>query len=149
MAEEKEKKAYETYGPKKWMFLAMTYIIYFVPMIVVVSVFFPMMKFKSESLKVASGMLLVLLNTIPFIMGILRKFFAHFPFLNIVAIALCGLCLFFTSDTFKNYNYTILTIEAVASVSSIASCWCYYQYMKYKEKDKTIKTLLQSGALDK
>lgn len=138
----------KTYKKKKWLFFSLTIIAYFAPLIVSVSCFFPFMKYSSEGVKIACGLVLVIANTLPFITGIVRHFMTHCPFLNVVAIAFCFLAFIFNSNALKNYTYSLIIIEICSAIGSIIACVFWGMYLKAKEQAGTMSTLKKSGALD-
>ena len=101
---------YKTYRKEKWLFFFLSIAAYFVPFIVVTSVFFPMMD-VAKGYKVAIGLAVVAINTVPFLMGVFRSFFAHFPLFNMLSIVFLILAAFFTMDVFRYYVEIFLWIR--------------------------------------
>jgi len=73
---------YKSYRKEKWLYFVFCVLAYFLPFIIVTSVFFPMIE-AAKGFKIAIGLGIVFINAIPFLMGIFRAFFAHFPMFNI------------------------------------------------------------------
>lgn len=136
---------YKTYKKEKYLYFWLAIAAYFVPFIVVTSVFLPMVE-AASGFKVALGLEIVIINTIPFLMGFFKSFFAHFPMVNILALAFLALAAFFTLDVFKNYVEIFLWIETAAAVGSVISCILWWQYRKYKGYNASMKATLNSGA---
>lgn len=136
---------YRTYRKEKWICLALSILAYFLPSIVVSSVFLPMIK-AASGFKVALGLGIVLINTVPFLMGVFRAFFAHFPMFNLLAAVFLLLAAFFTFDIFQRYVDIFLWIELAAALGSIASCIFWVKYRRYKEASRTVKDAVRSGA---
>lgn len=136
---------YKTYAKEKWLYFAMAIAAYFLPFIMVTACLLPFIK-ASGGFKIAMGMGIVLINAIPFLMGIFKSFFAHFPMLNILALAFLLLAVFFTGDIFGSYVDRFLWIEAAAAVGSIVSCILWTKYRKYSKWNESVKANVQSGA---
>ena len=136
---------YKTYAKEKWLYFAMAIATYFLPFIIVTACLLPFIK-AAGGFKIAMGMGIVLINAIPFLMGIFKSFFAHFPMLNILSIAFLILAVFFTGDLFGSYVDRFLWIEAAAAVGSIASCFLWAKYRKYSKWRESVKATVQSGA---
>lgn len=136
---------YKTFRKEKWLFFLFSIIAYFLPFVVVTACLFPMLK-AAKGLKIAMGLGIVFINAIPFLMGVFKAFFAHFPFLNVLAIVFLFLAVFFTADTFKSSVDKLLWIEGSAAVGSIASCILWGFHLKYKRWCESIKANVKSGA---
>lgn len=136
---------YKTFKKEKWLYFIFSVLAYFLPFIIVTAALFPMMK-TASGLKVAMGMGIVIINAIPFLMGIFKAFFAHFPMLNILAIVFLLLAMFFTLDVFKNYVDKFLWIETAAAVGSVVSCILWAKYRKYSKWHESVKANVRSGA---
>ncbi len=138
--------SYKTYKKEKWIYFVLCIVAYFVPFIIATAIFFPMMKYVSSGLKTAIGIGIVFINAIPFLMGIFRSFFAHFPMLNILSIVFIVLAAFFCIDAFQNYVYMFCWIEGAAALGSIVSCVLWSKYRKYTRWNESIKANVKSGA---
>ena len=138
--------AYKTYKKQRYLFFWLTLIVYFVPYIVATACLLPFMK-AAEGTKWAIGMTVVFLNALPFVVGILRKIFAHVPFINGLAIVFVALAMCFTLDIFHSYVYTFMTIESVALAGSLLACVFWHFHRKYKRQAQTVKTVIKSGLL--
>lgn len=141
--------ALKYYKKRKYLFFALTFIAYFAPLIVSVSCFFPFMRYKSEGVKITCGLVLVIANTLPFLTGILKHFFAHYPFLNVVAIAFCFLAFIFNSNALKNYTYSLIIIEICSTAGSIIACIFWSRYLSYAGQVKIEKTNKKSEKIEK
>lgn len=137
--------AYKTYKKEKWLYFGLSIAAYFLPFVIVTAIFFPMIE-ASKGFKFAMGFGIVIINTIPFLMGIYRSFFAHFPMLNILAIIFLFLAVFFTMDVFQYYVEIFCWIEGAAAIGSIASCILWGKFRKYARWSESIKANVRSGA---
>ena len=138
-------KNYKTYTKEKWLYFTLAIVVYFLPFIIVSACLLPFVE-ASKGFKVAIGFGIVIVNAIPFLMGIFRKFFSHFPMCNLLAIVFLALAAFFRLDVFKNYSDAFLWIELAAAIGSIASCILWGLYNKYAEYQKSVKATVKSGA---
>lgn len=136
---------YKTFRKEKWLFFLFSIVAYFLPFAVVTACLFPMVK-AAKGLKIAMGLGIVFINAIPFLMGIFRAFFAHFPFLNVLAIVFLLLAVFFTADVFKSCVDKLLWIESAAALGSIVSCILWSFHLKYKRWSESVKANVRSGA---
>ena len=136
---------YKTYRKEKWLFFFLSIAAYFVPLIVVTAVFFPMME-VAKGYKVALGIAVVAINSVPFLMGLFRSFFAHFPLFNMFAVAFLILSAFFTMDVFRYYVQIFRWIEVAAVAGSIAGCILLHYYRKFSGWHESIKANVKSGA---
>lgn len=139
-------KPYKTFRKEKWLFFALAIVVYFVPFIIVTACVFPLMRTADTGYKVALGFLIVLINALPFLMGIFKAFFAHFPMLNIFAIGFCVLGALFSFNIFADYMDKFLWIEFSAAVGSVVSCVCWGLHRKYARYAESIKANVKSGA---
>lgn len=136
---------YRTYTKEKWLYFALSIIAYFLPFVIVTACLLPMVN-TSGGFKAAMGLGIVLINAIPFLMGVFKSFFAHFPMFNILAVVFLCLAAFFTLDVFHNCVDKLLWIELAAAVGSIASCILWGKHRKYSQYQKTMKATVGSGA---
>ena len=123
---------------RKWLYFILSILACYLPFIIVTSIFFPMME-VATGFKIALGLGIVLINTIPLMMGIFHSFFAHFPMLNIFAILYLLLSSFFTMEIFQYYVQIFNWIEWAAAIGSVASCILWAKFRKYahwRENDK-------------
>lgn len=139
------RKDYKTFFKQKWMCFALAIIFYFLPFIIVTACLLPLTK-ASEGMKWGIGMGIVLINAIPFLMGVFRAFFAHFPMLNILSFVFLALAAFFMLDYFRYYAEIFLWIEFAAALGSIASCVSWGLFRKYSHWRESIKANIKSGA---
>lgn len=138
-------KSYKTFFKQKWVFFALSIIFYFVPFIVVTACLLPLTE-ATQGVKWAIGLGVVFINAIPFLMGVFRSIFAHFPMLNILAFVFLALSAFFMLDYFQYYAEIFLWIELAAGIGSIASCICWAQFRKYTTWRESVKANVKSGA---
>lgn len=138
-------KAYKTYVKEKWLYFALSIVAYFLPFIITAACLLPFVE-AAKGFKIAIGLGIVIINAIPFLTGIFKSFFAHFPMLNMLAAVFIVLAAFFRLDVFKNYADIFLWIEFAAALGSIASCVLWGQYRKYADYNKTMKATVKSGA---
>ena len=136
---------YRTFRKEKWLYCILAIVVYFVPFIVVTGVFLPIVK-VATGYKVAIGLVVITINTIPFLMGIFRVFTSHFPMLNVPAIIFLALSAFFTIDVFEAYRTIFNWIELAVVISSLVSCFLWRQYMKCSRAQNSVKATLHSGA---
>ncbi|MDE6667162.1 MAG: hypothetical protein K2K38_02295 [Clostridia bacterium] len=136
---------YKTYRKEKWLYFAFAIIAYFLPFIIVTACLLPMVK-AAEGFKIAMGLGIVVINAIPFLMGVFKAFFAHFPMFNLLAVIFLLLAAFFALDAFKSYMETLCWIELAAAVGSVISCILWGQYKKYADFNRTMKATVKSGA---
>ena len=136
---------YKTYRKEKWLYFAFSVIAYFMPFIVVTVCLLPIVK-VAEGFKIAIGLGIAVINAIPFLMGVFRAFFAHFPMFNMLALVFLLLAAFFTLDAFKSYMHIFCWIELAAALGSVISCILWGQYRKYADFNRTMKATVKSGA---
>lgn len=138
---------YKTFTKEKWLYFAFSIVAYFLPFVIVTSCLLPMVE-TAKGLKVAMGLVIVLINAIPFLMGVFKSFFAHFPMFNILAVIFLFLAVFFTKDIFKSCADKLLWIEFAAAVGSVVSCIMWAKYRKYSHYQKTMKATIKSEAFE-
>ena len=138
-------KNYKTFFKQKWLFFALSVVFYFVPFIVVTGCLLPFTE-AASGLKWAIGLGVVLINAIPFLMGVFRSFFAHFPMLNILSFVFLALAAFFMLDYFRYYVEIFLWIELAAAIGSVAACICWAQFRKFTTWRESVKANVRSGA---
>ena len=136
---------YKTFTKEKWLYFAFSIITYFLPFIIVAACLLPIVK-EASGLKIAMGLGIVLINAIPFLMGVFKTFFSHFPMLNVLALVFLFLAAFFTLDVFKSCVEKLLWIEFAAALGSIVSCILWAKHRKYSHYQKTMKATIKSGA---
>ena len=136
---------YKTYKKEKWIYLLLSIIVYFLPFIVVSSIFFPIIT-ASKGFKFALGFGILVINTISLLIGFYMSFFAHFPMLNRVAVIFMLLGTFFTMEIFQYYVEVFYWIEGAATVGSILSCVFWAKFKKYSDWHQSIKANIKSGA---
>lgn len=136
---------YKTYAKEKRLYFAFSVIAYFLPFITVTASLLPMVE-AARGLKIAMGLGIAFVNAIPFLMGLFKAFFAHFPMLNILAIVFLCLAAFFALDVFKKCVDNLLWIELAAATGSILSCVLWAKYRKYADYNRTMKATVKSGA---
>lgn len=136
---------YKTFKKEKWLYFAFSIITYFLPFIIVTACLLPIVR-AASGLKIAVGLGIVLINAIPFLMGVFKAFFAHFPMFNILAVVFLFLAAFFTMDVFKACVEKLLWIEFAAGAGSIISCIFWRKYRKYSKWSESVKANVRSGA---
>lgn len=136
---------YKTYGKEKRLYFVFSIIAYFLPFVIVTACLLPLVK-AAEGFKIAIGLGIVVINAIPFLMGVFKAFFAHFPMFNLLAVAFLLLAAFFTLDVFKTYMNIFCWIELAAALGSVISCILWGQYRKYADFARTMKATVKSGA---
>lgn len=117
---------YKTFTKEKWLYFAFSIITYFLPFIIVSACLLPIVK-EATGLKIAMGLGIMLINAIPFLMGIFKAFFAHFP--------ICDK-LFSDDEKFNNLkkllsDQKIIDINIVNYTNGkIADCYFYFKDAK-------------------
>ena len=136
---------YKTYKKEKRLFFAFSIISYFLPFIIVTACLLPLIK-ATEGFKIAIGLGIMFINAIPFLMGVFKTFFAHFPMLNLLSVVFLALAAFFTFEVFANYMHIFCWIELAAALGSVISCILWGQYRKCADFARTMKATVKSGA---
>lgn len=136
---------YKTFAKEKRLYFALALIAYFLPFTVVTACLLPMVK-AAQGLKIAMGLGITFINAIPFLMGVFKSFFAHFPMLNVLAVFFLMLAAFFTLDVFRSCVDKLLWIESAAVIGSAASCVLWALHRKYAKWNESVKATLKSGA---
>ncbi len=136
---------YRTFTKEKWLYFVLAVTAYFVPFVIVTCCLLPFIK-ASGGFKAAIGLGIVVINAIPFLMGVFKSFFAHFPMFNILAVVFLALAAFFMLDVFQTYVDRFLWIEAAAATGSIVSCILWAKYRKYAKWQQSVKASVKSGA---
>lgn len=139
---------YKTFKKEKNLYFLLSFAAYFVPFTVVTACLFPFVKSGTGS-KIAMGLGLVVINAIPFLMGVFKAFFAHFPMLNVLAFVFIALGAFFTFEIFARYVEYFMWIELAAGIGSVASCIFWGKYRKYKQYSLSVAATVKSGAFKK
>ena len=139
---------YKTFKKEKWLFFALSIAVYFLPFIITTACFLPVMV-ASVGFKAAIGGAIIIINSIPFLMGIFKSFFAHFPMLNILAIVFLFVGAFFMMDIFQQYAEIFLWIEFSATLGSIVACVLWSRYRKYARYSESVKATVASGAFER
>lgn len=137
-------KTLKGYRRAKWLYFALSIIIYFVPYIVVTSCLLPLLSAQAGK-KIAIGFVIVILNAIPFLRGVMNNLFAHFPFLNLLALVYILLWGFFTTQIFQTASAYIGWIELTVFVCGLIACFTWRLYRKAKGSLATAKTLREMG----
>lgn len=138
---------YKTFTKEKWLYFAFSIVAYFLPFIITTACLLPFVNMNG-GMKIAVGLGIVIINAIPFLMGIFRTFFAHFPMLNVLAIVFLCLAAFFTLDVFRHCVEKLLWIEASAALGSVVSCILWSKYRKYAKWHDSVKANVRSGAFE-
>lgn len=136
---------YRTFAKEKRIYFILALVAYFLPFLIVTASLIPLVK-TTHGLKIAMGLGIVLINAIPFLMGIFKAFFAHFPMLNVLAIVFIMLAAFFTLDIFRGCVDKLLWIELAAAFGSVISCLLWGKYRKYSKWNESVKANIKSGA---
>lgn len=137
---------YKTFKKEKWLYLICSIFAYFLPFIIVTACLFPLITSAGDGFKLAIGMAVILINTLPFLQGLLESFVAHFPMLNIPAFIYILISTFFTLDIFQEYRGYFNWIELAAVIGSVVSCILWGKYRKYSHYNKTMGATIKSGA---
>ena len=136
---------YKTYTKEKRLYFIMSILVYFLPFIITTACFLPIVK-GATGFKIAVGFGIVVINAIPFLTGIFRSLFAHFPMLNIMAIVFLFVAGFFSLDFFMKSREIFCWIELAAATGSVVSCFLWAKYLKYAGYEKTMQATVKSGA---
>lgn len=137
--------SYRTFTKEKWLYFVLAVVAYFLPFVIVTACLFPFIK-VSGGFKIAMGLGIVVINAIPFLMGVFKSFFAHFPMFNMLAVVFLVLAAFFTFDVFQNYVDRFLWIESAAALGSIVSCILWAKHRRYAKWQQSVKANVASGA---
>lgn len=138
-------KVYKTYFKEKWLFFALSISTYFLPFVITTACLLPFVK-AADGVKIAIGLGIVFINAIPFLMGVFRAFFSHFPMLNMVAVIFLFIYGFFALDAFMKSREAFCWIELAAALGSILSCVFWGLYLKYADYRRAVKATVGSGA---
>lgn len=138
-------KKYKTYFKEKWLCFALSLVFYFLPFIITTACLLPVIK-AATGVKAAIGLGIIVINSIPFLMGIFEAFFSHFPMLNMVAVIFLCIYGFFALDAFMKSREAFCWIELAAALGSIVSCIFWAQFLKYADYRKSVKATVGSGA---
>ena len=138
-------KTYKTYFKEKWLYFALSVVFYFAPFIVTTACLLPVVK-AATGVKAAIGLGIIIINSIPFLMGVFRAFFAHFPMLNMVAVVFMCIYGFFALDAFMKSREVFCWIELAAALGSIVSCVFWGLHLKYADYRRSVKATVGSGA---
>lgn len=136
---------YKTFKKEKWLYFALSIVVYFLPFIITTACFLPIVK-GATGFKIAVGFGVVVVNAIPFLTGVFRSLFAHFPMLNLMAIVYLFIAGFFSLDFFIKSREIFCWIELAAAIGSVASCFLWAKHLKYAGYQKTMKATIKSGA---
>lgn len=136
---------YKTFKKQRIIYFWLAIAAYFLPFIIVSACLLPFIKING-GLKIAVGLGIVFINAIPFLMGVFKVFFAHFPMLNILSIVFLCLAAFFTLDIFRCYVDKLLWIESAAAIGSVVSCIFWAKHLKYQKWNESVKATVGSGA---
>lgn len=138
----------KSFKKEKWLFFALALVAYFVPYIIVIACLFPMMHKADTGYKVALGVVLVIVNAIPLILGIFKSILAHYPMLYGLMFAggICFLGAVFKFDIFAEYTSKFLWIEFTVALSALASFIFWIFHRKYARYSETVKAAKKSGA---
>ena len=139
-------KKIKTFKLQKWLCFGAAIAFAFLPTIIAIACVFPFIKNADTGYKVALGTVMVIINTVPFMMNAYKGFIAHFPFLNTFAICFCLLGAFFSLEFFSEYQGKFFLIEGVAALGSIAACVCWALYKHYAHYVESVKAGIKSGA---
>lgn len=141
-------KNYKTFKKEKWLYFALSIVAYFLPFIITTACLLPVAE-VSGGFKASIGLVIIIVNAMPFLMGIFKSFFAHFPMLNVLAIVFLFLGAFFMTDFFQKYAETFLWIELSAAAGSIVSCVLWGKHRKYARFSESVKAAVASGAFER
>lgn len=138
---------YKTYKKQKIIYFVLSLAAYFLPFTITAACLLPFIK-AASGLKAALGLGIVAVNAVPFLTGVFKAFFAHFPMLNVIAVAWLFVAGFFYFDVFMKCREIFCWIELAAAIGSIASCLLWVKYLKYRDYNKTMKAAIGSGAFE-
>ncbi len=135
-----------TYKKQRYLFFWLAGAAYFLPYIIATACLLPFME-TPTGMKWSIGLVVALVNALPFIGGVFRVLFAHTPFINLPALLFVALAGFFMLPLFRDFVYTFLVIESCAAGGGILATVFWALHTKYKTKAETVKTVLKSGVL--
>ena len=137
----------KTYNTQRYLFFWLSAVFYFLPYVIATACLLPFME-AATGMKWSIGLVVALVNALPFIGGVFRVLFSHTPFINMYAIIFMSLAAFFTLPIFSTFVYTFLVIEGCAALGSIMATVFWFLHRKYKTKAETVRTVLKSGVLE-
>lgn len=141
-------KNYKNFKKERRLYFALAVAAYFLPFVITAACLLPFVK-AAQGFKIAAGLCIVIVNAIPFLTGIFRTFFAHFPMVNLLALVFLFLGGFFMTSVFRSCAETLLWIELAAAVGSIASCVFWALHKKYARYAESVKSAVASGAFSR
>lgn len=136
---------FKTFKKEKWLYFSLSIIAYFLPFIIVTACLMPLVS-AAQGVKAAIGLGIVFINAIPFLIGVFRSVFAHFPMLNILSLAFLFLAAFFALDIFRACVDKLLWIETAAALGSVLSCIFWGKHKKYSRWRESVKANVRCGA---
>lgn len=136
----------KTYKAQRYLFFWLSAAFYFLPYIIATACLLPFME-AATGMKWSIGLVVALVNALPFIGGVFRVLFAHTPFINLPALLFVALAGFFMLPLFRDFVYTFLVIESCAAGGGILATVFWALHNKYKTKAETVRTVLKSGVL--
>lgn len=136
------------YRKSKWLCFAAAILVYFLPFIIVTACLLPLTK-QSGGTAFAIGIAIIAINALPFVVGIFKGLFAHYPMLTGLLIAVVFLAVygFFKSDVFQTYASIFCWIEFAVAVGALASMVFWHFYRKNKRRLETAKTNKEMGLI--
>lgn len=140
---------YKTYKTERYLYFWLAVAAYFLPYIVVAACLMPLMTKAEAGYRVAVGFALVLVNALPFIMGMFKNIFTHYPMLYGLAFSLgiCFIGLFFSFNIFAEYADKFLWIEFAVACGAALSCVFWALHRKYVAAARSVKAIVKSGLI--
>ncbi len=135
---------YKDYQKQRYIFFWLAIVFYFLPMIVATASLLPFMK-AATGTKLGIGACVVLINSVPFLEGLLRRFVAKGLVVNWFSVLFMSLSGFFLLPIFETYVSTFCIIEASALGGFILYDIFWMLHLKYKRQAQTVKTVIKSG----
>ena len=134
------------YKRKSICYFWLSILSYFLPYVAATAALLPFME-EATGMKWGIGLALVAINAIPFVLGVLRNFLAHFPFVNWFALVFIMLSGFFQMQAFRDYVWTFTVIESLVFLGGAVACIFWSKRRKYKAKAETGKTMHEMGVI--
>jgi hypothetical protein len=122
-----------TFRVRKWAFFGASILCYFLPIIITTAILVPATQAEvktSGGMQWTFGLVVVALNSLPFVSGILRRFFANMPMINTMSFVYTITYLFLSIPAFSAYADILFKIGIAADIGSVAAMFSFDRYKK-------------------
>ena len=137
---------YKTYKKEKWLYFFLAFFACFVPTIITISIFFPIME-THTGVKIGMAIVLIFFNFLVFLINSFASFLVKFPFFNVFALAFLIVGAFFATDFFQYYVDAFMWIALATFVGSVLASIFWAKSRKYSRWQDSIKAVSKSGIL--